>query len=97
MELFEPRLASAYLWSCSEKKDRAFPPKLVYRPTRSPAFDQLAVDHHQIGSYPVGRYDEIGRWCTYCPPIAGIHGGLERYVLHPLAEDFRLAVLSKVP
>ena len=35
----------------------------------------------------MGRYDEFGRYCTYCPPIEGVKPG--RFVLHHMAEDER--------
>lgn len=34
--------------------------------------------------YPVGRYDELGRYCTYKPPIDGAGPG--KLILHPLAD-----------
>ena len=37
--------------------------------------------------YPMGRYDEFGRYCTYTPPIEGVKPG--KFVLHPYAEDDR--------
>jgi len=83
MELFDTRLANAYIWACSEKKDRSFPPKQVYRATQQPNFDKLAIDHNQIADFPVGRYDELGRYHTYCPPLPNVAGGLGRYIMHP--------------
>ena len=85
MELFDARLANAYIWACSEKKDRSFPPKQVFRGTQSASFDKLAIDHNQIGDYPIGRYDELGRYHTYCPPIPNVAAGLGRYIMHPHA------------
>ena len=35
--------------------------------------------------YPLGRFDEQGRYCTYKPPVEGVTPG--RFVLHPLAEE----------
>ena len=35
----------------------------------------------------MGRYDEFGRYCTYCPPIDGVKPG--KFVLHPMAEAER--------
>ena len=87
MELFEPKLVNAYIWACSEKKDRSLPQKIVFRATTDPSFDRLLVDHNQLSSFPVGKYDEMARWSTYCQAIDGIHGGLARYVLHPLADQ----------
>jgi len=87
MELFDTRLANAYIWACSEKKDRSFSPKQVYRGTQFPSFDKLAIDHIQIGDYPIGRYDELGRYHTYCPPLPNVAGGLGRYIMHPGAYD----------
>ena len=37
--------------------------------------------------YPLGKYDEFGRYMTYCPPVEGI--ALGKFVLHPLAEQER--------
>jgi len=61
MELFDTRLANAYIWACSEKKDRSFPPKQVFRGTQEPSFDKLAIDHNQIGDYPIG----LGRYIMH--------------------------------
>lgn len=91
MELYDPRLANAYIWACSEKKDRAMPQKQVFRPTQAPSFDKLSFDHNQIGDYPVGRYDELGRYHTHCPPIQNVAGGLPRYILHPEAIKSQVA------
>ena len=38
----------------------------------------------------MGRYDEFGRYCTYCPAIDGITPG--KFVLHPMAEAERKKV-----
>ena len=35
----------------------------------------------------MGRYDEFGRYCTYCPPIDGVTPG--KFVLHPMADADR--------
>lgn len=94
MELFEPRLANAYVWACTDKKEKSFSPKMLYRATSDPTFDKLAIDHVQVSESPVGHFDELGRWCTYCPPISGIYGGLARYVLHPHAEAARQRILQ---
>jgi len=37
--------------------------------------------------HPMGRYDEFGRYCTYCPPLEGVRPG--KFVLHPMAEADR--------
>jgi hypothetical protein len=93
MELFEPRLANSYIWACTDKKEKSFSPKMLYRATSDPTFDKLAVDHVQVSEAPVGRFDEAGRWCTYCAAIGSIHGGLPRYLLHPHAEATRQRIL----
>ena len=95
MELFDTRLANAYIWACSEKKDRSFPPKQVFRGTQSSSFDKLAIDHNQIGDYPIGRYDELGRYHTYCSPIACVAGGLGRYIMHPGSYDAYTAAVNE--
>ena len=37
-------------------------------------------------AYPhaMGRYDELGRYCTYQPPIENVRPG--KFILHPLAQ-----------
>ena len=95
MELFDTRLANAYVWACSEKKDRSFPPKQVFRGTQDPSFDKLAIDHNQIGDYPIGKYDELGRYYTHCPPIACVAGGLGRYIMHPGSYDAYTAAVTE--
>jgi len=37
--------------------------------------------------FPMGRYDEFGRYMTYKPPIEGSTPG--RFVLHPFSEEER--------
>ena len=32
----------------------------------------------------MGRFDHLGRYCTYCPSVEGIMPG--RFVLHPAAD-----------
>lgn len=87
MELFDTRMTNAYIWACSEKKDRSTPPKQVFRATQQPSFDALSAHCNQIGDSPVGRYDELGRYHTYCPPLSGIAGGLGRFLMHPGAYE----------
>jgi hypothetical protein len=38
-------------------------------------------------AYPhaMGRYDEIGRYMTYQPPVEGIRPG--KFILHPIAQQ----------
>ena len=35
--------------------------------------------------YVMGKFDHLGRYETYCPPVEGIRPG--KFVLHPLAEQ----------
>ena len=39
-----------------------------------------------VNVYPhvMGRYDHLGRYCTYQPPIEGIRPG--KFILHPVAD-----------
>ena len=62
---------------------------------RGSSFDKLAIDHNQIGDYPIGRYDELGRYHTYCPPIACVAGGLGRYIMHPGSYDAYTAAVNE--
>ena len=43
--------------------------------------------HNNRPAYPhcMGRYDEHGRYCIYCPPIDGIAPG--KFIVHPLAAE----------
>ena len=45
----------------------------------------LGAKWRMAAPYVMGRYDHLGRYCTYCPSIEGVKPG--RFVLHPLADQ----------
>ena len=50
------------------------------------ALNQIqAKGQRNAGPHVLGRYDEQGYYCTYCPAVEGIKPG--RFVRHPLAEQ----------
>lgn len=40
--------------------------------------------HRPAAPHCMGRYDELGRYMTYQPPVEGIRPG--KFILHPLAD-----------
>ena len=91
MKLYSPETKNTFVFAVVGKKDRE---------GTQPSYQ--AVDAHDVeeclrridqraskNAYQqvMGRYDEFGRYCTYCPPIEGIKPG--RFILHPMAEAER--------
>jgi hypothetical protein len=98
LELYRPDLAGRFVWAVVSKNDRTTPRKTQYVSTLTDSPDNLTHEGLEpVTSCPTGKFDAIGRFMTYLPPIPNHHGGLPRYVLHPWAnqaiDDARTAQL----
>jgi hypothetical protein len=89
MKLYDPKNANGWVFAYAGKnaKEGAAP---TYGCVQAESIEdaeryleQKAL--HSVYPYPMGKYDEFGRYCTYKPPVDGIAPG--RFVLHPLAEE----------
>ena len=45
----------------------------------------LGGKYRMAAPYCMGRYDDLGRYMTYCPPVDGVRPG--KFVMHPIAEQ----------
>lgn len=91
MKLFSPDCKNQFVFAVLPKaaKEGTAP---AFRTIDAYDFDEASrkLDKFQLRNaypYPMGRYDEFGRYMTYKPPIDGITPG--RFVLHPHAEEER--------
>ena len=92
MKLFSPQNANAFVFAVVDAKAReGVAPNYNCVPGES--VDDCLAYLDRSGkrspySYPMGRYDENGRYCTYKPPLENVerlqHG---RFCLHPLAQQ----------
>ena len=91
MKLFSPELKNQLVYAVLPKasKEGAAP---SFRPVDAMDFDEAErkLDKYQLRNvypYPMGRYDEFGRYMVYKPPVDGLTPG--RFVLHPYADEER--------
>lgn len=91
MKLFNPDLKNQFVLAVLPKasKEGTAP---AFRPVDALDFDEAErkLDKFQLRNvypYPMGRYDEFGRYMVYKPPIDGVTPG--RFVLHPYADEER--------
>ena len=97
MKLFDESAKNSYVWATRGAKDRSDTPcsfdftseesgQNIGASTKKGAVERVLA--HQV---PMGRYNAEGLYETFCPAIPGAEGarGLNRYVLHPLAEAER--------
>lgn len=91
MKLFSPDLKNQFVFAVLPKasKEGTAP---AFRPVDALDFDEAErkLDKFQLRNaypYPMGRYDEFGRYMIYKPPIDGVTPG--RFVLHPYADEER--------
>ena len=98
MKLFAPKLATQICYAVVGLKDKeGTAPR--YISIKAADFEVAEAALFRDGQksaypYPLGRYDEQGRYCTYKPPIDGVAPG--RYVLHPMAYQEWLADKERV-
>lgn len=87
MRLYNPEHAGCFVYAVAPKNAKEGSPP-VYQPISGMDFDdcQRRIEqrgNRSIHAHPVGRYDDVGRYCTYCPSVEGVQPG--RFVLHPQA------------
>jgi hypothetical protein len=88
MKLFDPTMATTYVWQVADPKSS----KSSYSASKTQTPPPNAVYGH-----PIGRYDSDGLFWTYCP-----NAGEEdpnsprssRFVKHPHAEEERRAAVK---
>lgn len=89
MKLYEPQAANHFVFatvSITAREGTAPDYKAISAQSIDAALNQLDASRLRSAyPYPLGRYDEHGRYCTYTPPIEGVTPG--RFVLHPLAYE----------
>ena len=91
MKLFSPETKNQFVFAVLPKaaKEGTAP---AYRTVDAYDFDEAnrKLEKFQLRNaypYPIGRYDEFGRYMTYKPPVDGVTPG--RFVLHPHSEEER--------
>lgn len=91
MKLFSPDTKNQFVFAVLPKaaKEGTAP---AYRTVDAYDFEEAnrKLEKFQLRNaypYPVGRYDEFGRYMTYKPPVEGVTPG--RFVLHPFADQER--------
>ena len=98
MDLFNKDKIGKYVFAVvPEGAKEGTPP--TYESVGAPGIDQaeqvLSYDKKRNAyKHPLGRYDEEGYYCTYCPSVEGIKPG--RFVRHPLAEQARTDYYKRV-
>ena len=88
MKLYDSAAANAFVYAVVSKNAKEGTPP-TYQPISGTSFEECErkiTDKAQRNAYPycLGRYDEQGRYLTYCPPVEGIRPG--KFVMHPLAQ-----------
>ena len=89
MKLFHPEYADHFIFAVCPKgyregtKPNFAPVKAVDVETARSHLDSQRLVH--VYPYVCGRFDEHGRYMTYCPPVDGVKPG--KYLLHPLAAE----------
>ena len=99
MRLYDEELKNTYVWAVKGEREPPAAP-CSFETTKDESAQNIGVSSdpgknrmkvvvaHQV---PMGRYNSEGLYETFCPGIPGGEGarGLNRYVLHPLAEAER--------
>jgi len=87
MKLFEPEAAEHFVFAVvpmNSKDGSLCEYKAVRAGDMESAMNQMDGRVRLAAPHCTGRYDHLGRFCTYCPPVEGIMPG--RFVLHPAAD-----------
>ena len=88
MKLFDTQAVNRFVFAVVSKNAKeSTPPTYVAIQALDfeSALNQIeAKQQRSAYPYPLGKYDELGRYCTYCPPVDSI--ALGRFVLHPAAD-----------
>lgn len=88
MKLFDDNAKNAFVYAVVGKNAKEGTPP-TYQAIHGGSFEECEgkiEQRAQRNAYPhvVGRYDDLGRYCTYQPPIEGVRPG--KFILHPLAD-----------
>ena len=91
MKLYSPENKNTFVFAVVPKnaKEGAQP---TYQPVSGMDVESCLQTIDKKGSknayqHAMGRYDEFGRYCTYCSAVEGVTPG--KFVLHPMAEADR--------
>ena len=87
MKLFEPEAAEHFVFAVvpMNAKHTDLPSfKAVRAGDVESALNQLDGRVRPAAPYCMGRYDHVGRYATYCPPVDGVAPG--KFILHPHAD-----------
>ena len=87
MKLFEPDAAESFVFAVvpMAAKEGVQPDyKCIRAGDMESALNQMDGRVRPAAPYCMGRFDHLGRYCTYCPPVEGIMPG--RFILHPAAD-----------
>jgi hypothetical protein len=87
MKLFEPEAAEHFVFAVvpMNAKEGAMPDyKCIRAGDMESALNQMDGRVRPAAPHCTGRYDHLGRFCTYCPAVEGALPG--RFILHPQAE-----------
>ena len=89
MKLYQPDQREKFVFSVVGKNDReGFACKYIASAGGDieSAFSNLERQGWKHAApHVMGKFDHLGRYETYCPPVEGIRPG--KFVLHPLAEQ----------
>jgi hypothetical protein len=89
MKLFQNDQYDKLVYAVIGKNDReGTAPRYIAIQSDNQESAEMAIEKMGLKScypYPMGRYDQVGRYETYKPAVDGVGPG--RYVLHPLAQE----------
>lgn len=88
MKLYRPDKIHQFVFAVIGSKDKEGTPAKYVSVQGSGIDDALDLltkqGHKEAAPHCMGRYDELGRYMTYQPPVEGIRPG--KFILHPLAD-----------
>ena len=88
MKLFEPEAAEHFVFAVVPISKQGGRSGLTTSAIRAgdmeSALNQMDGRVRPAAPYCMGRFDHLGRYCTYCPSVEGIMPG--RFILHPMAD-----------
>lgn len=94
MNLYAPDAINFFVFAVvpsNAKEGTASEYKAAPGPDIETAFQRnLGAKFRMASPHACGRYDDLGRYCVYQPPVEGIRPG--KFILHPLAQiEFKSA------
>mgnify|MGYP003117535147 CR=1 FL=1 len=88
MKLYQPEAAESFVFAVvpmNAREGTAPEFKAVRAGDVESALNQLdAAKQRNAAPHCMGRYDHLGRYETYCPPVDGVKPG--KFLLHPYAQ-----------